>query len=149
MKFDISQNLTKSALEDIYGGTIPDYHPDYFITSRLNDKFGLLAEMDGQPAGFLIYTVWWGNCPFIEILKVKEGCEGNGIGIALMRAAAREMKAKNFKILISSSEAGDPDGKKYPDGLGFHLKQGFKKLNTLHLPHGEEQFFSIELEKLL
>ncbi len=149
MNVQIDNNLTKDALIDIYGGKIPSYHPDYFIDSRLKDGFGLLAEMDGKPAGFLIYTIWWGNCPFIEVLKVKEGFEGHGIGISLMRAAAREMKAKNFDTLISSSEAGDPEGKKYPDGMSFHLKHGFEKLNTLHLPHGEEQFFSIEVEKLL
>ena len=100
------------------------------------------AKKDGDAIGFLIYNIWWGNCPFIELIKIRENSQKQGIGKALLKEAATEIKNKNFKTLISSSEVINDVGK------DFHTKCNFEKLNTLNLPHGEEQFFTIDLDKL-
>ncbi len=142
MNIQISKNVTKSDLQDIFGGEIPDCHPHDYIQSRLNDDFAFIAKQDDKPIGFLIYTIWWGNCPFIELIKVKEEHQNKGTGTALLKAAAKEIKSKNFKTLISSSEIINELGQ------NFHTHCKFEKLNTLNLPHGEEQFYSIELETI-
>src|SRR5687767_9926511 len=111
MPVTITKNITTENLEDIFEGPIPSHHPDYFFRSRINDGFVFLATYDGKPAGFLTYTIWWGNCPFIELLKVKPECQKHGIGRALLAAAAEDLKSKKFKTLISSSEAVNDAGK--------------------------------------
>jgi len=140
MALSISKNISTEDLANIFGGNIPiKDHPLSYINTRLQEEHIFLARMDNQPAGFLIYDIWWGNCPFIELLKVNETYQRKGIGKELLSAAIKEIKSKNFTKLISSSEVVNDMG------LSFHKSFGFSPLKTLDLPHGEEQFFSIDL----
>ncbi len=140
---EITKKITIQDIEKVYGHPIPEEHPDYFITSRLNDGFAFVAKENGKVLGFLIYTIWWGNCPFIELIKVRAENQRVGIGKALLKTAAKDIYNKNFKTLISSTEVVNNIGRE------FHNTCKFKKLNSLMLPHGEEQFYKIELEDLL
>lgn len=135
----ITKEVTTNDLKDVLGGQIPDYNPPEFINSRLQSKYVFLALVDGKAAGFLIYSIWWGNCPFIELIKVKKSFQRIGVGSKLLAEAKKEIKGKGFQTLISSTEVINNLG------LSFHKKEGFEKLNTLHLPHGEEQFYSLKL----
>ena len=143
MTITISKNLTKKDFQDIFGGSIPDCHPDHFIQSRLNDGFAFVAKEGDLPVGFLIYTIWWGNCPFIELIKIKDNYRRQGIGNQLLKTAAKDIYTKNYKELISSSEVINDMGK------NFHKKCGFKEMEILNLSHEKEQFFKIKLEDLL
>lgn len=98
-----------------------------------------LATIDGQNAGFLNYVIWWGNTPFIELLKVKPAFQRRGVGTALLQAAIQDLKQRGFTQLISSTEVINPLG------LSFHHRLNFIKLNSLSLLHGEEQFYKIFL----
>ncbi|MFZ2587177.1 MAG: GNAT family N-acetyltransferase [Alphaproteobacteria bacterium] len=136
----IAKGTTIDQIRHVFGGTIPEWHPDEFIQSRLRSGYVFVAlDENDHPIGFLIYSIWWGNCPFIELIKVVEDMRGMGIGSQLLDVAKAEIKAKGFEMLIASSEMTNMLGQK------FHEKLGFKKLNSLVLPHGEEQFFGINL----
>ena len=143
MDTDISNNVTEADLKEVYDGTIPKHHPDHYIAARLRDKTVFVAKNNGTALGFLIYTIWWGNCPFIELIKVRKPYQRQGTGIALLKAAANDIQKQHFKTVISSSEVINEIG------TNFHRRWGFKDLNVLELPHGQEQFYSIELENLV
>ena len=58
----------------------------------------LLAEIDGQPAGLLSYSIrpdlyHAGDSAYIENLVVSSGHRGAGIGSALLKAALAEIEA--------------------------------------------------------
>lgn len=135
----VTKDVQIENLESIYGGKIPPYHPPFYIQSRLRDGQMFVARMNGQVVGFLAYTVIWGNCPFVELLKVIPAFQGHGVGRTLMEAVKAEVRGMGFKRLISSSEASNPGGQI------FHEKLGFTRLNTVLLPHGDEVFFGIDL----
>jgi L-amino acid N-acyltransferase YncA len=138
----ISKSITVDDISQVYEGQIPDYHPTSYLQTRLHDNMAFVAKDNSKNAiGFLIYNIWWGNCPFIELIKIHKSYQRQGIGLALLEEAKREIKSKGFKKLISSTEIVNQLG------LGFHDKAGFKKLNSLDLPHGEEQFYSIDLNE--
>jgi GNAT superfamily N-acetyltransferase len=139
MRIEISKNISITDLESIYGGSIPPYHPPFYIQSRLRDGQMFAARVDTKVAGFLSYTFIWGNCPFVELLKVVPDFQRHGIGRALMDAAKKEIRGMGFKRLISSSEESNPGGQT------FHERLGFTRLNTVLLSHGNEVFFGIDL----
>lgn len=113
-----------------------------YIEARLRDERVFLAKNGDNPLGFLIYDIWWGNCPFIELIKVKADDQRSGIGKSLLNEAITEIKAQSFKNLISSSEVINDMG------LNFHKSFGFRDLGILDLPHGKEKFFKINLEAM-
>ena len=125
--------------KSVFDGEIPDHNPASYMEERMKDGTAFVAIVDDQAAGFLIYNVWWGNLPFIELIKVNPKVQRQGIGSALLEAAKDEIKTKGFDVLISSTELSNPLG------LAFHAKQSFRELNDLDLPHGEEKFYRIEL----
>lgn len=136
---EITKKFSLEELIEAFGGEIPEYHPPEFIQARMNSGYVFLAQVDDKPTGLLIYSIWWGNCPFIELIKIHPEFQRVGIGSQLLDAAKAELKEKGFIELISSTEAINNMG------LAFHQKQGFKPLNSLQLPHGEEKFFKIGL----
>lgn len=139
MPIDISKDISVTDLESIYDGTIPPYHPSFYIQSRLRDGQMFVARAGNKAVGFLAYTVIWGNCPFIELLKVVPDFQRQGVGRALMDAAKAEIKGMGYKRLVSSSEGTNPNGQT------FHERLGFVRLNTVLLPHGDEVFFGTNL----
>ena len=143
MDVTISKDITEDDIRNVFGGTIPDCHPPSFINAKLRDEQAFVAKENGKPVGFLLYSIWWGNCPFIEYVKIKEPQQRRRVGLKLLQAAAQDIQAQNFKELISSSEVVNDIGN------NFHTKWGFKKLNTLPLPHGEEQFYKVDLANLI
>jgi len=136
----ILKNITTKDIETVFEGQIPDYHPVSYIESRINDGMAFTArDEDGVAVGFLIYNIWWGNCPFIELIKVRKHSQRKGVGLELLKELKKELVEKGFEKLISSTEIINELG------LGFHDKANFQKLNTLLLPHGEEQFYTMDL----
>jgi len=142
MNFDIVKAQSKKEINAVFDGEAPHYHPDDFWNTRLDEQRVFIAKRDSKNIGLLCYTVWWGNTPFLELVHIQDDFQRQGIGRALLKEAAKDIQSKKLKHLISSSEAVNNLGN------NFHQGCNFEKLNTLALPHGEEQFYSIELEKL-
>jgi len=135
----ITKNVTLDDMRNFFGGEFPEYHPEEYIKSRINSGYIFVAKNDEKVEAIFIYSIWWGNCPFIELIKVNEASQRQGIGTKLLEAAKTEIHSKGFKQLISSTEVINDMG------LAFHGKHGFKPLNSLDLPHGEEKFYKLEL----
>lgn len=134
----VIRQATLQDFSDIYGDDVHP-EPDYYYQARMKTNAVYIAKKDGVAIGYLSYTIWWGNCPFIEHVKVNKDYVGRGVAVTLLNAAAHEMRERGFSTLLSSTDARDEKA------IAFHEKYGFKKLNTLELPHGLEQFFSMEL----
>ena len=140
MSYTIRKSVSLVELEKFFGGEFPAYHPESYFQARLDTGFTYGAyNQDGLFSGFLIYSIWWGNCPFMELIKVSEECRRKGIATALVDKLVYDLKEQGFKELISSTETVNDYG------INFHQAYKFKKLSSLDLPHGEEQFFKITL----
>ena len=139
---EIVKATSREEIDAVFDGEAPHYHPDEFWETRLQEKRIWIAQEEEKNIGLFCYTVWWGNCPFIELIHIQDDHQRKGIGTALLREAAKEIQSKKFKKLISSSEVINDIGNE------FHQDKGFEKLNSLNLPHGEEQFYAIDLDEL-
>lgn len=118
-----------------FGGSFPEHHPEEYIVSRISSGHVFIAKDGGIIQGVLFYSIWWGNCPFIELIKVNEKYQKNGVGTSLLAAAEVDLKAKGFFQVLSSTEVINSMGK------SFHAKRSFEPLECLELPHGREQFY--------
>ncbi|NQZ14940.1 MAG: GNAT family N-acetyltransferase [Alphaproteobacteria bacterium] len=143
MALTITRAESRDEIDAVFNGDAPHYHPDEFWDTRINEKRVFIAKNDNDNIGLLSYTIWWGNCPFLELVHIQDSFQRQGIARKLLKEAALDIKSKTFEKLVSSCEIFNNDS------LLFHKALGFKKLKSLDLPHGEEQFFSIELEQLL
>lgn len=136
----ISNDVKIGDIHEFFDQNIPDKHPEYFWDSRLSNKSVFMAYDNQTPCGFLVINLIWGNTPFIELLKIKDDHQKIGIGKKLVGEATRIVKGWGFEQIVSSSESSNKDG------ITFHEKCGFTKLNSLDLPHGEEQFFIMNIK---
>lgn len=133
---------SKEEIGSVFDGDAPHYHPDEFWDTRITEKRVFIAKDNNQSIGLLCYTTWWGNTPFLELVHIQDSYQRRGIGRSLLQEMAKEVRSKNFKKLISSCEQDNDDSH------AFHNALGFIKLNSLELPHGEEQFYSINLDNI-
>lgn len=140
---EITKAQSREEIDAVFDGEALHYHPDEFWETRLYEKRVFLAKHKGKNIGLLSYTIWWGNTPFLELIHIQDEFQRQGIAAKLLKDAAIEIKTKTFKTLISSCEVSNNNSHL------FHKAIEFKQLKNLSLPHGEEQFFSIELDKLL
>jgi GNAT superfamily N-acetyltransferase len=143
MNITITKAQSHKEIDSVFDGEAPHYHPDAFWNTRMQEQRVFLAKDGDNPIGLLCYNAWWGNTPFLELVHIQDAYQRQGIGTALVKQAIQEIKSQNFKRLTSSCEQDNDDSHK------FHEALGFEKINSLMLPHGEEQFYSINLEKLV
>ena len=136
---EITKAESKEEIDAVFEGDAPHYHPDEFWKTRMNEKRVFIAKQDGKDVGLLTYTIWWGNTPFLELVHVQDAHQRKGIATNLLKEAAKQIEAKT--LISSCEEIND-------DSHAFHKALGFEKLNSLALPHGAEQFYSIKLDTL-
>lgn len=142
MAFEIAYANSRDEVDAVYDGDAPHYHPDEFWKTRLREKRVLIAKDNSKNIGLLCYTAWWGNTPFLELVEVQKNFQRRGIARALLEKAASDITEKKFKTLISSCETTNELSHLFHQGMGFN------KLGSLDLPHGGEQFYSIQLDEL-
>jgi len=135
----ITKKVSREEVMDVFG----DFAPDRvrYTDGRLGEGTIFIAknDEDDETLGFLIYCLWWGDCPFIELITVKPAYQGQGIGRKLFDAAIEELRAQGYTEVVSSATASNQSARKFHDALGF------QELGTLNLPHGEEQFYKIRI----
>ena len=139
---EITKAQSREEIDAVFDGEAPHFHSDEFWDTRLFEERVFLARHKGKNIGLLSYTTWWGNTPFLELIHIQDSFQRQGIAKRLLKEAATEIQSKTFKTLISSCEVSNNNSHL------FHKAVGFKQLKNLILPHGEEQFFSIDLEKI-
>lgn len=136
----ISQNGTIEDIIDVFGGALPESHPESFVARKILQNQTFVAFNEENPVGFLFFEILWGNTPYLELLKIKEEYRRQGIGFKLLESCISELKNLGFKFLNSSTETINDLGK------GFHQKYGFKEIGKLQMQHGEEIFFNLNFE---
>lgn len=90
----------------------------------------LLLEEAGAPAGWLRYSLFWDNTPFMNLLYVEEPFRGRGLGKALVQFWENQMAAEGFTKVMTSTQANET-------AQYFYRHLGYKTIGGF-LPPGEE-----------
>lgn len=100
------------------------------LKKKISDKNILIAEKDGEFAGWLRYNLFWDEMPFMNMLFVTEKFRGTGIGGALVRRWEKMMSEQGYKFLLTSTQANEYS-------QHFYRKLGYNDLGGF-FPFGEE-----------
>lgn len=100
------------------------------LKKKIADKNILVAEIDGEFAGWLRYNLFWDEIPFMNMLFVIEKFRGIGIGEKLVRDWESLMFGSGHKMLLTSTQANEY-------AQHFYRKLGYKDLGGF-TPFGEE-----------
>ena len=94
---------------------------------KVRDKQGYVALFDGEPVGILRYNLFWDNTPFCNLLYVKEGHRGIGIGKQLMARFEDDMRETGYKFVLTSTQSNE-------EAQYFYRAIGYRDCGELHLP---------------
>lgn len=100
------------------------------LKKKIFDKNILIAEADGEFAGWLRYNFFWDEIPFMNMLFVPLKFRNIGIGGKLVSGWERLMFQQGYKLLLTSTQANEY-------AQHFYRKLGYSDLGGF-TPFGEE-----------
>ncbi len=117
--------------------------PEGAYAPKLAAKQVYILSEAGEDLALLRFGFFWDSIPFCSLLYVAEGARGRGYGRALAEHWEREMKARGFGLVMTSTQADE-------EGQHFWRKLGYKDCGGFVLPFpGYEQPLELILAKPL
>ena len=99
--------------------------PPQAIRRKIRDGEILIAEENGERAGFLRFEYLWSHMPFIAQILVEENRRGRGIGRRMLKAFETRARDAKAPFILSSSMPTEPRAQ------AWHRKMGFKECGFL------------------
>lgn len=90
-----------------------------------------IAEEQDQLAGWLRYSLFWDNTPFLNLLYVLEDFRGRGLGRQLVWFWEQEMVRQGYRTLMTSTQANEY-------AQHFYFRLGYEAVGGFRL--GEEPY---------
>ena len=88
-----------------------------------------LAEENGEFLGWMRYSLFWDNTPFLNMLFLLERWRGQGAGRRMMTVWESEMKALGYRLIMTSTASNEC-------AQHFYEKLGYRAVGSF-LPEGE------------
>ncbi len=113
---------------DIRYGANDDYEwlceNDTYVSSSwvrrcLDHDEYIIAEEEAGILGFIRYSMFWGQIPYMDLIRVLPSMRRKGIGSAMVKFWENEMRKKSAKILMTSSMENEPEPQNWHKRNGF------------------------------
>jgi len=102
-----------------------------WISRCLHHGEYILAADEQNRKGFLRFSMFWGNIPYMDLIWVLKNYRQHGVGSGLFSFWEKEMKKRGTKTLMTSSMMDEPEPQVW------HKRNGFKECGQLTF--GQEQ----------
>lgn len=99
-------------------------------------------EPDGVRAGYLRLEYLWSRIPYIGLVHVLPPFRRQGIGAALIRFLTEYLYDGGYRLLMSSSQANEPDPQRWHRAMGF---KGCGYIDGINEDGSRETFFRLDL----
>lgn len=86
---------------------------------KVADQRGYVLLDGDTPVGLLRYNLFWDNTPFCTLLYVAPDHQGQGCGRLLMQHWEKDMKARGYGMLLTSTQVDE-------GAQHFYRKLGYK-----------------------
>ncbi|MFV3013129.1 GNAT family N-acetyltransferase [Clostridium botulinum] len=97
------------------------------IKNKLKEKEIIIAKnQDNKIIGWLRYSYFWDNTPFMNMLYINENYRNKGIGEKLVKFWEFEMKSKGYELVMTSTLSNE-------QAQHFYRKLGYKDAGSLLL----------------
>lgn len=84
----------------------------------INDEI-IIAELDGQPIGYLRIEYLWSNIPYIGVIFVIDDYRNEGIGGKILTFLEDYLRSRGYDVLYSSSQVNEPEAQAWHRSVGF------------------------------
>lgn len=109
------------------------------LLKKIDDKEVIIIKQEEKILGWLRFSFFWDNIPFMNLLMIDEHYRGKGLGRLITEFWEREMKAIGYSIVMTSSLSNET-------AQHFYRRQGYKDAGCLLLEVvGLEIIFKKEL----
>ncbi|MFW9793309.1 MAG: GNAT family N-acetyltransferase [Candidatus Thorarchaeota archaeon] len=106
--------------EDLEWCVVEDDHvTEQVIRHKIVQNEIVIAELDGQPIGYLRLEYLWSNIPYIGLVFVIELYRHEGIGNKILAFVEDYLKSRGHDQLYSSSQANEPEPQAWHRSVGF------------------------------
>jgi ribosomal protein S18 acetylase RimI-like enzyme len=103
-----------------------DQHvPESWVRRCVSLDEYLMARMGGETVGFLRYSMFWGQVPFMDMIHVDAGHRRRGLGSAMFHAWQEQMRSRGASVLMTSSMEDEPEPQ------AWHRRNGFEPSGAL------------------
>ena len=97
------------------------------IKNKLKGKEIIIArDLKGKIIGWLRYSYFWDNTPFMNMLYINENYRNKGIGKELVMFWEKEMKGRGYELIMTSTLSNE-------EAQHFYRKLGYKDSGSLLL----------------
>lgn len=97
------------------------------LRALLKQRRVLLLRRGEERIGWLRWSLFWDNTPFMNLLYVLEGYRGQGCGRALVSRWEEQMRAEGYATVLTSSQSDE-------QAQHFYRKLGYADCGSLLLP---------------
>lgn len=129
-------NIRYGQKRDLGGLIKRDDVSEFWINRCLKFNEYVVAELESKIVGFLRYSLFWGKIPYMDMIRVDQEFQKQGIGTELFNFWQDEMQKRNFRELMTSATK---DEKEPQD---WHLRNGFDHVGEIDF--GEKEVFMIK-----
>lgn len=118
------------------------YIPREVVASKIDAGEVVVAEHDATPVGYLRIEYLWSRLPYITLIRVLPDHRRAGVGRALLGFLERELERAGHTMLLSSSQADEPEPHAWHRHVGFTECGRLERINDGGI---DEVFFRKEL----
>ncbi|MHA2026608.1 MAG: GNAT family N-acetyltransferase [Candidatus Thorarchaeota archaeon] len=112
VRFAGPDDLEWSVVED-------NYVTEQVIRHKIVQNEIVIAELDGQPIGYLRLEYLWSNIPYIGVIFVIELYRHEGVGRKILAFLEDYLRSMGHDQLISSSQVNEPEPQAWHRAVGF------------------------------
>lgn len=114
-----------AAMDDFAAICQRDHHVAAEVLREKITRCEVFAAYDGEVfAGWLRYSLFWDNTPFLNMLFLLPEYRGKGLGRAFTRYWEGEMKALGHRVLLTSAQQNE-SAQHFYTALGYQSIGGF------------------------
>jgi GNAT superfamily N-acetyltransferase len=95
------------------------YVPNDTVRRKIEAREVLVAELETRAVGYLRIEYLWSKLPYIALIRVLPDYRRSGVGRALLEFLEEELRGAGYSLLLSSSEADEPEPQAWHRRMGF------------------------------
>lgn len=89
------------------------------LARKIDSREILLAEVEGERRGTLRLEYLWSVVPYIALIRVQPDYRRRGVGRALLTFLEARLLDDGHRMLLSSSQADEPEPQAWHRHMGF------------------------------
>ena len=90
------------------------------VEGKLKRKEYIIVKQGNEYMGFLRFSLFWSEIPYIDVISVEDEHQRKGVGKSMVELLEDFAVKNGQKIIMSSSEQEEPEPQKWHKKIGFH-----------------------------